>query len=286
MRRACFYFGVGLVSAATVGVATDMVELTPRECVQRLETVSGDVERFRAILTNEPGRGECVQEIAAKLRVLMDLGRQSAEALERLGPAKDDEAIEAEKEKLLAMVARADQLAEAARNCTGTTTAGRPPKRKPQTTPIINTPLVPAMKIPVLPVVPRPSWPVRTAAEGIRQSEAAGMLAQMLGVATEKAVAVLGGRQIEPLGGWQPAESLTVDDFCVAVARALALKVEEAEEPASYAQALRDAGLPVDQFLPPRTVGVPVYLLAREVRAFLAAGRMAPLQRAFAPATH
>jgi hypothetical protein len=83
---------------------------------------------------------------------------------------------------------------------------------------------------------------------------------------------------IEPLDGWQPNECLTLDDFCVAVARALNLKVEKPDDPASYAQALRDEGLPVDTVLPARPPeGPSLLLLESEARAFFLAGYAAPL---------
>jgi len=285
MRWILLPFLTVFVSSATSSTAADPVELTPPECVKRLETLTESVAQFQSRLANEPGRLGCVQEIVAKLRVLTDLGRQSAAALVQFNHSKDEEAAMAEKEKLLGMVARADQLAEAARNCTAMTTVSRPQKSKPEIR-TASPPPVPATNPAVLPSVPRPSWPARTEADCIRQGEAAGLLARVLGVAAEKAVTALSARHIEPLGGWQPAECLTVDDFCVAVARALALKVEGPEEPSSYVQALRDAGLPVDQCLPPRSAGVPSFLTAAEIREFLAAGKAAPLQRVYAPTTH
>jgi hypothetical protein len=118
----------------------------------------------------------------------------------------------------------------------------------------------------------------------LHQDRLAGMLivAMELRVADSKSPnansAALAKLAIEPLDGWQPNECATLDDLCVVVARALNLKVERPDDPVSYAQALRDEGLPVDTLLPARIADAPPpLLLESEARAFFVTGYAAPL---------
>ena len=86
---------------------------------------------------------------------------------------------------------------------------------------------------------------------------------------------------IKPPKGWQPARCATVDDLYVTAVRIMKLNVEQADDPARCAQALRDEGLAIDELLPARPPqGEPPVLLEAEVRAFLASGFAAPLATA------
>jgi hypothetical protein len=280
-----------LAVAVSAAFAEDPAPSSPAECVQRLDLVLADVVQFHTVLANKPGRQECVGEVIIKLRVLTEFGRQAVENIKRLEQVQDEEAALAERERLLAMTLRANLLSETARRCTGTTTTTSryypTPKAKPATKPTTKPAAKAADSTSRLPAIPHPAWPVRTEAECVRQATAARLLARAVGLdggAGETVVVkALSARQIEPLGGWQLAQCLSLDDFVVAVARALALEVADPEDPSSCLQALREAGFAVDQMLPPRKTGLPVYLAEQEVRAFLAAGRVTPLQRAYAP---
>ena len=100
------------------------------------------------------------------------------------------------------------------------------------------------------------------------------LLAQVMNLAVDgDCTAVLRERNIAPRAGWNAERCAVVDDLCVVAARALKLEVEDPDDPASYWEALREYGLPVDTVLPPRAPRVPSpVLLESEAREFLTRG--------------
>lgn len=243
------------------------------------------VERVTALrdgCTNDPGRATCVADKLVQLEAVVALIQESTEQLRVLAGDGESELAAAERGRLRAAVTRAEQLATAAGQCRSEPVLrGRRP-----VAPITATAGSGTAATVTVPAIPRvPSRP-RHEDDCIRQGETARWLARALEMDVDgqgvtgvtKALSAVG---IEPLGGWRTADCTTRDDFCVAVARALALPVADQEEPASYERALRDAGLPVDSVLPPGAKERLVPLLATEVRLFLTQGLAAPVRRTF-----
>ena len=115
--------------------------------------------------------------------------------------------------------------------------------------------------------------PIADEATCLKQHKLAALLAQVMGleITTNTPMQALTQAEIEPLTGWHAESCVTLDTFCVVIARALKLKVAAPTEPASYVAAVRDEGLPVEPLLRHRI------LFESEVRLFLAQGYAAPL---------
>jgi hypothetical protein len=248
----------------------------------RVRTLVEQVTALKVACTNDAGRAACIADKLLQLAAVAVLVQESAEQLGLLEKDGEAELIVASRGRLRAAAARAEQLATAASQCRSEPLPRGKRAATPVTTPSTNEAVVSA-------VPPIPSVPARLRLEEdcIRQGETARWLARALEMEVEgqgvmtvtKALSAVG---IEPLGGWRTAECTTLDDFCVAVARALALPVTDTDDPASYQQALRDAGLPVDAVLPARGKDRVPVLLAAEVRLFLTQGYAAPIRRRFA----
>ena len=254
----------------------------PETCVQRLQVLVDDVTRLEATITNDNARMDCVKDRLNKLKGLLELAHASVsrlQAIKRSGDDNDDE-VDAEKGKILAVLSRAETVAVQAADCSSTRRT-RPKKQKRELVVAADLPdpsneLVPAVPLPL----PAARGSGRLEQNCVLQGDAALMLAEAMELFVDvrnSAVACseLARGGVEPPGGWQGQKCMTLDDFYVVIARALRLETNAVPDAVRCGQALRTAGLPVDRLLPPQMEGRTTPLYESEVRAFLITGRVA-----------
>ncbi len=252
-------------------------------CIERvkqlLQTVA-DLEAA-ALSSNETARAECIRDRHAKIVGLLDLSNESQSRLHSPHSEEITAADEAAYSEILLACARAERVAAEAEACLNMETKklNRPrdadrPVEKPGDT---------ANRKPARIARPQKAG-IRNEQTCLHQDRLAALLVAAMDLrisATNSPnanITALTKLAIEPLDGWQSNDCTNLDDLCVAVARALNLKVENPSAPASYEQALREEGLPVDTLLPARIPGAsPPLLFESEVRAFFLAGYAAPL---------
>ena len=273
---------VGGTSASDTALAT--TNAGPGQataCIQLIQSVMERIAHLEEGASNQTARLACLTEKRVKIQGLLELTQSAAGRLPRLQDEDDTDQIEAESSKIALACARAEKLALEADNCSD----GPAPKSKrhrPDRPATQDVP--PQTATQIVTAVQPPSYPLRDEQACVHQDRVAVLLGQAMDLrlggkkSTEAYTAELGKLAIEPLGGWQPQKCMSLDDFCVAVARALSLKVEAPDDPTSYCQALRDDGLPVDTLLPARgdANNPPPLLLESEVRSFFAQGYAAP----------
>lgn len=260
-----------LVAAQAIGSTNAAESVTASNCLQHIDAVIIRLELLAEANSNATVQASCLADKLVKAHSLRDLVQGLTLSLEEHRAGMDDEAVANDSSLILAACARVDRLAEAAAACqetenpkvrrhsptrNSTTTEVRPPGRSQPVT--LGSGL-------------------RDVTSCMKQAQFAALFAEILGIETGKNADApsreLSKRTIEPLGGWNGDDCLTVDDLCVVVARALHLKVETPDDPYSYVQAVRNDGLPVDSAFPRRPQGVePALLLEGEVRQFLAQG--------------
>jgi hypothetical protein len=280
----------GPVTAQTNRPAADASDNAPTldlkksaACIERMKQLLKTVADLEAaaVNSNQAARVDCIREKHAKIIGLIDLSQVSQDSLRHPSSEEVTEMDEASYSEILLACARAEKVAAEAEACSNVVLQKQ--KRHRDIEHIDEKPIEKAGdKLPLLTRLRKPV--VRDEHTCLRQDRLSGMLvaAMELRVAGTNSpnanIAALTKLAIEPLDGWQPNECATLDDLCVAVARALNLKVEKPDDPASYAQALRDEGLPVDTLLPARIPDAPSpLLLESEARAFFLTGYAAPL---------
>jgi hypothetical protein len=231
----------------------------------------------RAQQTHNPAQAECFQMRLVKLNGLLEVAQT---ALDRLRAAESDREWEEAALNIQFCALRAEKLKDEAMRCLEVAT----PPAVPPGTPRTNAPARPGK----IRYEPRPAAPparrvVRDRQTCLTQGQLACWVARAMELPATTAdnhkacVDELTRRAIEPLEGWQPTQCATVDDLYVVAARVLNLPVDAPQDPFSYGQALREAGLAVDALLPARLPGAaPPVLVEDEVRAFLAAGYALP----------
>jgi len=254
-------------------------------CIQLIQALIDRVTRLQEGASNQTARLDCITEKLIKIQGLLELTQTAAARLPQLENDEDTDQMENESAKVALACARAEKLALEAENCSAGP-AVKPKKHHADNaaeTAAADTSAQTATQ--AAPLALAPVYPERDEDTCIRQGQMAMLLGRAMDIGLDESrsadayTSELGKLAIEPLAGWQPEKCVTLDDFCVVVARALNLKIESPDDPASYIQALRDDGLPVDSLLPPRgDVNNPApVLLAPEVRNFFAHGYAAPL---------
>ncbi len=240
--------------------------------IKRLNSLVERTSQLESVATNDTVRLECITGKAVKIKGLLDLTQTAAARLPLLISENDERDIEIELGQISIACARAEKLAAEAEVC-----ASGPPAQ-PKNHPVTAETHAASSLMPLKQSSPR------SEKNCIAQRELARLLALAMELqfdaknSVDAYVVELSKFAIEPLGGWRADKCATLDDLCVAAARALNVKVESPADPVSYLQALRDDGLPVDTLLPPRIEGAdPPLLLESEVRAFFTAGYAAPL---------
>jgi hypothetical protein len=252
------------------------------DCVQLIQSVLERVTHLEEDASNQTARLTCVTEKRVKIQGLLELTQSAAARLPRLRDEDDTDQIEAETSRIALACARAEKLALEAENCSN---APVPKSKKHRGDNLGTQDETAQTTTQVAATVQAPSYPVRGEQTCVRQDRMAFLLGQAMDLGlngkktSEAYITEFGKLAIEPLGGWQPQKCTSLDDFCVTVARALNLKVDATDDPASYCQALRDDGLPVDTLLPGRgdVNNPPPLLLESEVKSFFAHGYAAPL---------
>ncbi len=251
-------------------------------CIQLIQSLIEQVARLQEGASNQATRLDCITEKLVKIQGLLELTQTAAARLPQLENEDDTDQIEIEGSRVALACARAEKLALEAENCS-VGPAAKPKKHRAENTAGVDMSAQTATQ--TVPVALAPSFPVRDEETCLHQGQMALLLGRAMdlgldvGKSPEAYAAELGKLAIEPLGGWQPDKCATLDDFCVVVARALNLKIESPDDPASYIQALRDDGLPVDTMLPARgdINNPPPLLLEPEVCNVFAHGYTAPL---------
>lgn len=261
------------------------------ECLKRIPELLNKIAQLEvttAAIPNQDARVECLRDKVNRLKSLGELTKsahnQMAAALENQDTNQVDEIVA----RVLVACARANQLAVEAEAClkidpvkpkVSNNRIELPPKPadvlpKPA---VRATPLKPA-KPPAQPTEPH------DAVTCLTQEHLAWMIAQVMELSTDQndtaagRIAALTKLDIQPVKGWRPGQCATVDDLYVTAAQMMKLEPEQANDPLSCAQALRDQGIAVDALLPARPAdGKSPLLLESQARAFFAAGYAAPL---------
>lgn len=278
---AVIFFCGNLAGAETNAPAFDLDKSAA--CIERmkqlLQTVA-DLETT-ALSSNETARADCIRDKHVKIIGLLDLSNESQSRLHSPPPEGVTPADEAAYSEILLACARAEKVAAEAGACLNIETkklkqprdAERPEKKPGET----------AKRKPVR-LARQRKVAVRNEQTCVHQDRLAALLVAAMDLritdtnAPNANITALTKLAIEPLDGWQPNDCADLDDLCVVAARALNLKVEKPGDPASYEQALREDGLPVDTLLPARIPAAPPpLLLESEVRSFFLTGYAAPL---------
>jgi hypothetical protein len=275
MARMLLLLGlVVLLSSATRAQSTNRSSpellLEPAVCLERMQDRYQEVSRLQASLTNEPNALACVRAKLARIQGALDLAESGLRKLRVLQQAtpEDEDRLDEERARIYLHFSRSERLALQAIDCL-------PPELRPDAIPA-NTPTA-GLVTANAPLASGRRFPARPSSQCVSHGETARLLALAMELvidAREESVACaeLAQKGIEPPGGWQPAQCMTVDQFHIVAAKALGLKSEREDDPVSCARALRAAGLAVDSLLPPLGTDVPVPLLEQELRAFLAVG--------------
>lgn len=258
----------GMAIAVGVSLADTPVTAVPGDvaisnCLVRLEQAVEQVATLERFASNQTVRATCLGEKRRKLRGLVELTRARQESW-AAHKADHEEELATEDEELVAtMCERAEKILVEAAQCRDAApvssrkrTSTPPPAKRPATT---VTRAVPAA--------------VRDDTTCLKQDRLAELMVLAMGRESATPLKDLTKESIEPLNGWSAEACVTVDDFCVVVARVMKLKPADGEDPYEYVLAVRQAGLPVDSVLPRRPRGVnPPVLVEAEVRRFLMYG--------------
>lgn len=274
-------FTGNLKGAETNAPALDLAQSAV--CIERMKQLLQTVADLEAaaVSSNETARAGCIREKHVKIVGLLDLSTQSQNRLSHPRSEEVTAADEATYAEILLACARAEKVAAEAGACLNI--EAKKPKQpraadRPQEKPENSGKLKPNR------LARQRKAAIRNEQTCVHQDRLAALLVTAMdlriGVTnTPNAnIPALTKLAIEPLDGWHPNDCTDLDDFCAVVARALNLKVEKPDNPASYEQALRDEGLPVDTLLPTRIPDAPApLLLESEVRSFFVTGYAAPL---------
>lgn len=228
----------------------------------RLDQLTETVLTLERTVSRGSVRADCLARHLVKITSLTKLAHDLADSRAEHLAAGNTTAAEDDQVMIKTACTRVEKSVAEALECQG---VGPSPNRQSP----LSSVLEPAGK----PDAPLPVIPLGDEATCLKQLKFAALLAQVMGLesATKSPMQVLAQSAIEPLNGWNAEACVTLDTFCVVIARALKLKVAAPAEPASYIQAVRDDGLPVEPLLRHRV------LFESEVRLFLAQGYAAPL---------
>ena len=231
----------------------------------RFEQLSASVRALERAAPSGSVQADCLTDRLIKIDSLATVARGLADAhVEHLATG-NTAAADGDQVMIQAACVRAEKAAAEAAECQG---AGQS-KSHQASLAHVTISATPVSK----PVVATPVIPIGDETTCLKQLKFAALLAQVMGLesATNTPMQALAQAAVEPLTGWNAEACVTLDTFCVVIARALKLKVAVPTEPASYIQAVRDDGLPVEPLLRHRV------LFESEVRLFLAQGYAAPL---------
>jgi hypothetical protein len=286
-------FGGGLAPAqSTTNDPAAMVRDTAA-CVQRLHEIYNEAAKLEeSVAPDQVALVDCIHSRVLRIKGLLEMTEVTKTSIQKAVRADDTDAIAQYVGDARMSCARAEKLLIEAQGCS-TSAALKSALLKPAPTIGTNTNTNVSVSANIK-ITPRmagsliPQRPVeRTEQTCLRQERFGVMLAHAMDLKLdEKAtpddcLKALAKLAVEPLSGWQAGKCATVDDVYVACARAMNLKVKDAQDPLSYAQALRDEGIGVDTLLPERDPQLdPPYVVDSEVRALLATGYAAPLPSA------
>lgn len=271
-------------NAPPAAVATNLTHIARAEaCLEHITELTAKLTALEesARATNQLTRADFIHSRVLKLAALHDLVTGLRDQFRQIQRGDiDPEAADTATAELELACARADQLSREAEQSPAEDMA-RPLRRRRIAANAGTT--TAATAPPATESKRKPRRPAERDTNCLRQPDLALLLVQTIelndevNLTADKSVALLTKLAIEPLGGWQKDKCATLDDLGVAVARALGLRVENPTEPASYTQALRDFGLPVDTVLPVRPPQGPAPVLtAEQVREFFLLGLAAP----------
>ena len=231
----------------------------------RFEQLSATVQALAQTVSNGSVRADCITDSLIKIDSLATVARGLADSHVEHLAAGNMAAAEGDQVMIQKAYARAEKAALEATDCQGD---GQSKKHKAT---LANTQS--ASSSPSKPVEVTPVIPIGDETTCVKQLKLAALLAQAMGleIVTNTPIQALTKEAIEPLAGWHAEACVTLDTFCVLIARALKFKVDAPAEPTSYLRAVRDGGLPVEPLLSHRI------LFEHEVRLFLSQGYAAPL---------
>jgi len=257
-------------AAPTNSVAVHIAK--PDLCIERMQKLVAEVTTLQNSITNDTIALERVVTRLSKMKRLLASARVSAERLREDGAKlpENDESLDEERARILVAYQRVERLAAEAAGATG-----------------LDSPPV-ASAGPATPKAPTSNEPLQVVSERdergcVSQGDVARLLTKAMELIADPrdskvACDELAKRDIEPLGGWQINECMTLPDFGVVLSKVLGLRLDPAEGPAVCLQALRTEGLPLN-LLPPHVEGRHTPLREEEVRAFLATGRASRPER-------
>ena len=242
---------------------------TTNQCLVRLDQLVELVDELAQSASNDTGRATCITENLTKIKEIAKIAHTLAAADPIQSASGRLTAADSSRNSMIQLACtRAEKLLAVAADCQATSRAIEP---IPEVKVAIPSNAAPPVANPVVPVLPRGDD-----ATCLIQIRLAALLAQALNwdLPADAALQQLKKQAIEPFGGWQAAQCVTLGDFCVVVARLLNLKVKAPNDLASYIQVVRNDGLPVDGLAARHPLEV---LYESEVRAFLGRGYAAPL---------
>lgn len=247
-------------------------------CIEKIDAMLAYLTQLEQATTNSDVRQKCIEMQRAKLIGLSDLAHNAQARFADTKP--EDDAFELIATQISSVTERAEKVVADLEFCNRTFKAIKDSKPAKSKTVVSSSPPVSrstnvVAKIFVYPL-PRP-YVSRNEHECLTQSRLACLLAKVFGLgegrvasASMKALAAKG---IEPLDGWKLDKTANLDDFCVAIGRALKVHVAAESEAVCYYEALRQAGFPIDICFPGCSSNhEPPFLLETEVKEFLATG--------------
>ena len=262
-RFYCFVFLLATVLPARAD------DFSASNSLTRLDQLSASVHALEQNASNGSVRADCLTEHLIKIDSLTTLVRGLIDTRTDHLAAGNTAAAEGDLVMIQAACARAERAATEALDCQD---AGQSKNHRASLTDG-SVASAPASAPTTNRIVPTPVIPFGNEATCLKQLKFAALLVQVMDLetVTNTPMQALTQAAVEPLNGWHAEACVTLDSFCVVIARVLKLKVAEPTEPASYVQAVRDSGLPLEPLLHHRI------LFESEVRLFLSQGYAAPL---------
>ncbi len=251
-----------LLAATTVQAADNSTS----NCLARLDQLVEEVSALEQSATADATRAACVTDQRNKIKSLNELAHTFFETMNMHLAEKNFQAADDDQAMLQTACTRAEKLMRAALECQGSTLKNYPFV-------LVTNPAsaLPA-KIRAMPVIP-----LGDETTCLKHAKFALLLVRAMGLEADdgvNAMQVLTKQEVAPLTGWHTESCITLGDFCVVIAKVLHLKITAPGEVASYIQAVRNDGLPVDSLMAHQPQEV---LRESAVRTFLADGYAAPL---------